>query len=215
MKLTALAVMLLTAPGWFDDPVDFWDRRAPVLAPQAPSPAPRPAAVEQPAVEESIWAEPTRLPDGRWVIYLPPAPVLAHLTNPTRESARAYLAWQRERTETIARAAALVQEVAEEDEVRPTPQPLTPGQAPRYQLLYFFRPDCPHCERQGPLLGEWAARHKDVALSALDPASEQGRAFGVTVTPTLVLLDTETHEATRHDGYAEAATLEAMLETLR
>lgn len=60
---------------------------------------------------ESIWAEPVRLPDGRFTTYLPPRPVLEFLENPTRENAAKYLEWQSERMGKMRKAASLLAEI--------------------------------------------------------------------------------------------------------
>jgi hypothetical protein len=60
---------------------------------------------------ESIWAEPIRLPDGRFSTYVPPRQVLEFLENPTRENARKYLDWQSERMEKIRKAATILSEL--------------------------------------------------------------------------------------------------------
>ena len=57
----------------------------------------------------SIWAEPTRLPDGRYGIYVPPPAVLAFLENPTEETLQGYLSWRRERAAKLSRAMALLE----------------------------------------------------------------------------------------------------------
>ena len=65
-------------------------------------------------VTESIWAEPIRMPDGRYTTYLPPRPVLAFLDNPTQENARKYLEWQSQRMDKIGKASAILAEVQRE-----------------------------------------------------------------------------------------------------
>ena len=62
-------------------------------------------------IRESIWAEPIKLPDGRYSLYVPPGPVLEFLENPTKKTARAYLAWQEERTRKMKKAIRLLEVV--------------------------------------------------------------------------------------------------------
>jgi len=91
--------------------VNFWH------ADQSARPAP-----EQP-VTESIWAEPTRLPDGRYTTYLPPRAVLQFLENPTRETAQKYLDWQAQRMDKLKKAAAILGEVQQEKSAKAVDQP--------------------------------------------------------------------------------------------
>lgn len=92
--------------GFFDrKAVDFWgDGGSPRTSLLQPAPTPT----------ESIWAEPIRLPDGRYATYVPPRAVLEFLENPSRENARKYLDWQAARMERIRKAAALLSELARE-----------------------------------------------------------------------------------------------------
>jgi len=86
--------------GFFTDKaVDFW---------RDGSTGPKTAAGPEKSISESIWAEPIRLPDGRYTTYLPPQPVLQFLENPTRETGLKYLAWQSERMEKMRKAAAIL-----------------------------------------------------------------------------------------------------------
>src|SRR5207249_2662870 len=78
-------------------------------------------------VVESIWAEPGRGLDGRGAVYVPPKPVQAFLDAPTAERARAYLAWNQQRLDAIARAAEVLSAVAADPPARNTP---APGLAP-------------------------------------------------------------------------------------
>src|SRR2546428_11995877 len=70
---------------------DALDRAEPAqkAVPQPPS--------AKPQVEESMWAEPVRGPDGQLRVYLPPKTVRDFLERPTAETARAYLAWNQAR----------------------------------------------------------------------------------------------------------------------
>lgn len=85
--------------------VDFWRDGSPGRTSTTDSAA---------GVTESIWAEPIRMPDGRYTIFLPPRPVLEFLEKPTQENARRYLAWQAERMEKMRKAAAILSEVHRE-----------------------------------------------------------------------------------------------------
>src|SRR5205809_333644 len=68
-------------------------KEAPVGAEAAQKTATPPSS--KPKVEESIWAEPVRGPDGQLRVYLPPQRVRDFLEKPTAENARAYLEWNR------------------------------------------------------------------------------------------------------------------------
>ena len=61
---------------------------------------------------ESIWAEPGRASDGGASVYVPPRPVREFLEAPTAERARAYLAWNQQRLDAIARATEVMKAVA-------------------------------------------------------------------------------------------------------
>lgn len=86
--------------GFFTDKaVDFW---------RDGSAGSKAATASEKGITESIWAEPIRLPDGRYTTYLPPRPVLQFLEEPTRENGLKYLAWQSERMEKMRKAAAIL-----------------------------------------------------------------------------------------------------------
>src|SRR5437867_4152796 len=77
------------AEGFFKERrVLFWGE-----LPQEPSSKATPGARGLEA--ESVWAEPIRMPDGRFSIYVPPKRVLEFLETPSEENARSYLAWQK------------------------------------------------------------------------------------------------------------------------
>ncbi|MCL5408954.1 MAG: conjugal transfer protein TraF [Candidatus Omnitrophica bacterium] len=63
----------------------------------------------------SIWAQPMVMPDGSVQTYVPPPQVVSFLNNPTTKNAQAYLAWEKERIEKIAKATAILQEVSDEE----------------------------------------------------------------------------------------------------
>jgi hypothetical protein len=117
--------------------VDFWGR-----ATAAPVPAPE------------LWPESTA-----------PAPARRLLEAPTRENARAYLAWQEERLRQLGRAAAALAEARRE---RAGP------------ILYFARPGCRYCEIQDREL-------QGLPVTRVPPESPLWRERGVRVTPTLVV----------------------------
>ncbi len=66
-------------------------------------------------IEESIFAEPIMGPDGKTRIYVPPRQVLEFLNTPTKENAKAYLDWNKEKISKITQAQQVLQEVAKEE----------------------------------------------------------------------------------------------------
>ena len=117
---------------FFDHPVDLWktDRKSTSLSPGIePEDAPARTRV-------SIWAEPIRMPDGRFSIYVPPKQVLEFLEDPTPKTLQAYLAWKKARAEKLRRAMALLREwkMAQRTKNAPTPAasavPLRSGVSP-------------------------------------------------------------------------------------
>lgn len=66
-------------------------------------------------IEESVFAEPTVGPDGKTRIYVPPRQVLEFLNSPTKENAKVYLDWNKERIGKITQAQQVLQEVAKEE----------------------------------------------------------------------------------------------------
>ena len=91
--------------GWFfNDTIDFWKNGNSRSETEAGS-------QELPkSYRESIWAEPIRMPDGRYAIYVPPRAVLEFLEDPTPARLKAYLAWKKERSEKLRKALALLGE---------------------------------------------------------------------------------------------------------
>ncbi|MGH7339356.1 MAG: thioredoxin fold domain-containing protein, partial [Candidatus Rokuibacteriota bacterium] len=82
-------------------------------------------------VDESIWAEPVRGPDGQFRVYLPPRPVRDFLEKPTPENARAYLAWNLARMRRMDEAVNVMRDVAAQQFGIATQGPTTvPGAPP-------------------------------------------------------------------------------------
>jgi len=105
--------------------VSFWRDESPA----------RPTRPNAPTGPESIWAEPMRLPDGRFSTYVPPRPVLEFLENPTRENAQKYMDWQSERMEKIRKAAAMLSELQREKSAKAATPEMMAGAA--VSLTYF------------------------------------------------------------------------------
>ena len=126
--MRTIAMLLLLSPN--QDPnanraffaqhrVDFW---------KDGSAEPKPP----PTMNESIWAEPVRLPDGRFTTYVPPRPVLEFLERPTRENGAKYLEWQSERMEKMRKAASILAEMQRNS----VEKPRIPDGAP-LSITYF------------------------------------------------------------------------------
>lgn len=89
---------------FFDRSIDFWRTGAEKKEREAPASEP-----SGQVTLETIWAEPVRMPDGRFAIHVPPKPVLAFLEDPTPESLKGYLEWRKARTEKLRRALELLE----------------------------------------------------------------------------------------------------------
>lgn len=96
--------------------------RKPELAQKPVSPLP---SARPPQVEESMWAEPVRGPDGQLRVYLPPKSVRDFLEKPTPENARAYLAWNQARMRQMDEAVTVMRDVAAQQFGIATPGPIT------------------------------------------------------------------------------------------
>ena len=114
---------------------------------------------------ESIWAEPGRPSDGRASVYVPPGPVREFLDAPTAERARAYLAWNQQRLDAIARATEVMKAVAASQPQRSATPPVTaPPPA-----------SCAAPAESGPLRDP---RFPEPACRTPAPASADGRLVG-------------------------------------
>ena len=121
--------------------VDFWASRK---------------RVEVPALPE-LWPDSTA-----------PAPVRRLLESPSRENARAYLAWQKERMERLRGAMAALEEAKREDAPPPPP------------ILSFSRPGCEWCALQEKEL-------EGLPVARVPEGSPLWEEHAVRVTPTLVV----------------------------
>lgn len=167
--------------------VDFWGEKA-LLAKKK-------ATAEKP-VQESIWAEPTKLPDGRTSIYLPPKAVLQFLDSPSRETAKEYLAWQGERMKRLKAAMEILRDLQAEREPKAAPMDAPkeapaarPAPASTGEILYFKKAGCPWCAKEEEVLGSLTRGYPGLRVRtvALEDSPELSRAYDVTVVPTLVV----------------------------
>ena len=112
-------------PHFFETGVDFWRTGRERETPHRVTSEDRPGniPVEGQDVRRSIWAEPVRMPDGRYAIYLPPKAVLQFLEDPTPESLDGYLAWKKERAGKLKKALALLRERSAREQARASQRP--------------------------------------------------------------------------------------------
>jgi hypothetical protein len=173
--------------------VDFWGDKAA---------AAKRKAAEPKSLQESIWAEPIKLPDGRTSIYLPPKPVLQFLEAPTRETAKEYVAWQEERMKRLKAAMELLRDLRDERHPAPPPPAETPSAPqearsakavasppPSGDILYFKKAGCPWCAKEDGVLSSLARSNAGLRIRTipLEESPELARDHGVTVVPTLVV----------------------------
>ena len=157
----------------------------------------------------SVWAEPIRMPDGRFSVYLPPPQVLRFLDDPTPETAKGYLEWQKERITKLRRAMEMLEstasaEDAKESVVPPDAEIRGPSEktapvkestliaklkAPATELIYFRREGCGYCDRQDPVLETVRSRLPDVRIQKVmwGGSPDLWSKYAVTVTPTVVI----------------------------
>ena len=162
-----------------------------------------------PSQEVSVWAEPIRMPDGRFSVYLPPPQVLRFLDDPTPETARGYLQWQKERVSKLRRAMEVLEatasaEDAKESVVAPDAEDRGPSEktepikgstldaklkAPATELIYFRRDGCGYCDRQDPILETVRSRLPEIRLRRVmwGGSPDLWAKYSVTVTPTVVI----------------------------
>jgi hypothetical protein len=177
-------------PGFFKtSEVDFWGEKA------AQS---KKKEAEDKWPQESLWAEPIKLPDGRTQVYLPPKAVLQFLDAPSKETAKEYVAWQEERMKRLKAAMEILRQLQEEHEAPAAPPaappslPEAPAPAPASppaEILYFKRASCPWCAKEDGVLASLLQSHPRLQIRQvlIEDAPDLARAAGVTVVPTLVL----------------------------
>jgi hypothetical protein len=170
--------------------VDFWGagERAPKVRKGRPSP------------DITVWAEPIRMPDGRFAVYVPAPQVLRFLDDPTPETARGYLAWQKERVTKLRRAMEVLEATAAQDEAKDgtAPPAAKAGESVKAtssetrlksEITYFRRDGCIFCDRQDPILEAVRSKRPDVGVRKVMPGEspELWAKYAVNVTPTIVI----------------------------
>ncbi len=183
-------------PGrYFTRPLDLWN--AGLTYAQAPRPSGEAESIPpRVAVRESVWAQPIRTPDGNWMIYVPPRPILDFLESPSEETAKAYLSWKQEQADKLRKAMTLLARVREpgvpgpavDVPIEPSGKKAPPLDFP-FRITYFKKPSCPHCVSQDAVLAEWQKRRPGGKLEIVlpDDRPELWKAYEVRGTPTLVV----------------------------
>jgi len=182
-----------------------------------------------PETRTSLWAEPTRMSDGRTAIYVPPKAVLEFLDNPTRENARAYVAWQEERMRRLKSASALLEELkAERKETKSERHAPRDGKdlekretdktsrekAPSLsgELLYFKKKGCPYCDLEDREIAALSRQHPGLKVRTLFPEEmpELWKGYGISVVPSLVVVGRDGRKILVR-GYTPAADVAQVL----
>jgi glutaredoxin len=142
-----LALILALQSGFFEEkPVDFWGTK------------------KRAAEAAALW-------DGA----RPPAPVADLLENPSAETARRYLDWQRDRLARLQKAVAALEDVQRGRRPEPARE--------AGEILYFTQEGCPWCEKQDAVLAEMGLRVRRVTRAERD----LWKKHGVAATPSLVI----------------------------
>ena len=221
MSPIAVAQEATTKPAGVDrffakNDVDFWgDKAAKRLA----------SNTSTSADAASIWAEPIVGPDGRVSVYVPPKEVLAFLQNPTKEGAKAYLAWQSERARKLKAAIEALRDARVEGKPRVderqapadppvssarTDHPSVAAPATRGEILYFKKGDCGYCEKEDRALAELARGSSGVKILEVPADDPRWTEYGVMATPSLVVTGAEGRRVLVR-GYATVDQLKQLL----
>ena len=157
------------------------------------------------------------------MVYVRPKQVLDFLGIPSKESARAYIAWKAEQTEKLRQAMLLLAKVKEGSALS------APQEAPResatskpapqdfpFQITYFKKPSCPHCVSQDAILAEFLTRRSTGKLDVILPGDrpELWKTYQVRGTPTLILEATGRGRKAVLVGLQSQEALEATLTKL-
>ena len=137
----------------------------------------------------SIWAEPIRLPDGRFVTYVPPKAVLDFLEEPSKENARKYLEWQKLRIDKMRKAAKVLSEIQAESAAKSADVSREPPKFVPVEILYFKKPGCPFCVDQDRILEDLKKELPNLTIRAFEPGEEPDlwKRYGVSAVPALVV----------------------------
>ncbi len=212
MQVIAIAAVLLaqsadrpaTRSFFAKDGVAFWGDVKPTKA-----------AAVAPGSTESLWAEPIQGPDGKVTVYVPPKAVLAFLEQPTRDTAKAYLAWQGERMKRLKAAIELLRDVRAEGngatlkaaETPPEPPKALPAPA---AILYFKKADCGFCDREDAELAE-LVKTSPLPVETVPEGDPRWKYYGVTATPSFVVTAADGRR-TLIRGFMPAAQLKKLIE---
>lgn len=176
-------------------PIDFWGKGATNEKNNTSGSAVAEVGPGKILLRETVWAQPIRTPDGNWMLYVPPKPILDFLENPTEETAKAYLAWKKEQADKLGRAMLLLGRLKESAAPSKTDDAGDKGELPQKEedihasLIYFKKPTCPHCVSQDAVLAQWLKKHSGLRSQIVLPGEqpELWKSYAVRGTPTLVL----------------------------
>jgi len=154
-------------------------------------------------------AEPIRMPDGRFSVFLPALQVLRFLDDPTPETAKGYLEWQKERITKLRTAMEVLEATrttedakdsvvasdagikGRSEETAPVKRPSVDAKlkTPATELFYFRRDGCTYCDRQEPILDALRSKRPEVEYRrvSLGDSPDLWSKYAVTVTPTIVI----------------------------
>ena len=141
--------------------------------------APKEGIPQEKDKTESMWTEPIVSPTGQIFYYTPPKAVLEFVENPTKENAKAYLAWNQKRLTAYAKAQAVMEEVMREETAKNSTktksrtiskkqipkskaeiQVVPKAGLPKSKMLYFIDPACKYCREELPIINAFYSRHK-------------------------------------------------------
>jgi glutaredoxin len=210
-------------PRHFDRPIDFWRTGATLETAKDARPSARDPGIPRVQVRENVWSQPIRMPDGSWTIYVPPPAVLDFLENPTKDTAKVYLAWKTEQSDKLKRAFVLLAEAKGESGAQPAPLKDQNLNAPQneapsaFQITYFHQKACPHCASQDVILTKWLAQHPEATMDLVEGGErpELWKAHHVRGTPTLVLSEMDQNPGETLVGLSDEKRLEAAIARLR
>jgi len=196
-------------------------------------------------IVEDPWVVPITQPDGTIRYHRPPQVVIDFLDNPNEKTVGKYLEWNRKRIEKYLKASEVLQKhSAKKGIVKPyystsgqvydLKEIKKYGSVEKYisetgglKIVYFTRPDCPHCKVQSSELVKFLKNHKNVSIQGISlgkaegsysfPMSQdkgEGSAYNVDYWPTLLFVfpDGKTY---RLEGAVTAVKLEKLLDEVR
>jgi hypothetical protein len=228
---------------FFERPIDFWDRGLTLGDEPSADPRQEKGKDEKPAKKSagSEWGQVVKLPDGTVTYHELPGPLVQVLENPTPENIRAYFDWRMEKAGKVLRAAQLMKEYRESmlgsteraanphdpagresSREAPVGPPTLPALAPHaeearkstpFTVTYFHRKNCPHCDTEDQILGEWLQDKPEGRLDVVEfgMRPELWQALKIRGTPSLLLEDPETKKRVFLEGVNRVQALDQAL----